>query len=393
MRNLLIYRNDLLPLSETFIRAQAAAMRRHRPHFVGLRVTTPSLLEPGDALLAADHCRLPHALAGRVYDYLGAFPLLHRVPFMRQLRDLQPSLIHAHFATDAVAALPLAAALNIPLVVTLHGYDVTVRASGRNPLRRCATRFGAKALGGRAALFLCVSKFIRCRAIAAGYPAEKLLVHHIGIDTQTFQPTAANSSNTMLFVGRLTEKKGCEYLIRAMAPVQRQLPSAQLIIVGEGPLHASLERLAAGLDVRAHFAGALSHDAVRQHLASARLLALPSVTAGNGDSEGLPMILAEAQALGVPVVGTRHAGIPEGIVDGYAGLLSDERDVPGLARNIVRLLQDDVLHADLSRRGVELVQQAFDLHHQTAQLESVYDAVLAGASARLKTCCRARATL
>jgi glycosyltransferase involved in cell wall biosynthesis len=405
MRNILIYRSELLPLSETFIRAQAGALRRHRPHFVGLRATTPSLLDGGAPLLAADHARLPAPLARAAYGYLGAAPLLHRGSFLQQLRALEPALVHAHFATDAVAALPLAAALGVPLIVTLHGYDVTVRPGGRNPLRRWARQQGAKALGRRAALFLCVSKFIRCRAIAAGYPAEKLLTHHIGIDIGAFQPAPQGTAgDTVLFVGRLTEKKGCEYLIRAMVPVQRQRPGAELVVAGDGPLRASLEDLAAALRVRARFTGAVHHDAVREHLLAARLLVLPSVTAANGDSEGLGMVQLEAQCMGVPVVATRHGGIPEGIVDGHAGLLSDERDVPGLARNILRLLQDDALHAGLSRRGVQLVQQEFDLRQQTAQLEMVYDAALRGADAvydavravapvPLKSCCSARATL
>jgi len=104
----------------------------------------------------------------------------------------------------------------------------------------------------------------------------------------------------------------------------------------------------------------------------------------------LPTILAEAQALGIPVAGNRHAGIPEGIVDGHAGLLSDEGDVNGLARNILRLLQDAALHADLSRRGIELVRNEFNLQQQAGQLESIYDALLA--SHQPNVCFSARAT-
>jgi glycosyltransferase involved in cell wall biosynthesis len=104
------------------------------------------------------------------------------------------------------------------------------------------------------------------------------------------------------------------------------------------------------------------------------------------------MFLAEAQGLGVPVVATHHAGIPEGIVDGSAGLLSAERDVPQLAANILHVLGDDALHADLSRRGVELVQREFDLSLQTQALESIYDTVAFGVSDQAKSFCKARAT-
>jgi colanic acid/amylovoran biosynthesis glycosyltransferase len=394
MPTVLIYRSELLPPSETFVHAQASSLSRYTPHFVGLRPAGNSLLNQEQCMLAEPHCRLPRALRPHSYEYLGLQPALHHRSFLDGLRALAPSLLHVHFAPDALTALPLAAALKIPMLVTLHGYDVTVRPAARNPLRLALRKLRMQTLHRQASSFLCVSEFIREKALAAGYPESKLVVHHIGIDIDTFQPATSQQGrgNTVLFVGRLTEKKGCEYLIRAMAEVQQSAPSAKLIVIGEGQLRGSLQTLAAELQVNCEFLGRQDHLSVRRHIAAARLCVVPSVTASNGDSEGLPMFLAEAQGLGVPVVATRHAGIPEGIVRGHHGMLSDERDVTGLAVNIQRLLNDDALHADVARRGVALVQREFDLRRQTQRLEAVYDSVVAGATAQAKSFASARAT-
>jgi colanic acid/amylovoran biosynthesis glycosyltransferase len=394
MPTVLVYRSEMLPPSETFIYAQASSLSRYTAHFVGLRAAENSLLDQDRCTLAERYCRLPRALRGLSYDYLALQPALHDRRFLDELRSLAPSLLHVHFAPDALTALPLATALTIPMLVTLHGYDVTVRLAARNPLRAALRRLRMQTLHQQATAFLCVSEFIRAKALAAGYPESKLIVHHIGIDIDTFQPATSQQgrSDSVLFVGRLTEKKGCEYLIRAMAEVQQSAPSAKLIVIGEGQLRGPLQALAAELQVNCEFLGRQDHLSVRRHIAAARLCVVPSVTAANGDSEGLPMFLAEAQGLGVPVVGTRHAGIPEGIVRGHHGMLSDERDVHELAVNIQRLLNDDALHADVARRGVALVQREFDLRCQTQKLEAVYDSVVAGASAQAKSFARARAT-
>jgi len=379
MKTVLIYRSDLLPISETFIRAQAGALKRYRPRYIGVRATEPSLLAPESVVICESSCILPKRLHKLGYEVFGIEPALHSNGLMRHLLSLGPALVHAHFATDAKAALPLAQALGVPLVVTLHGYDVTVEQRYRNPLRRWLGNKQLRRLWSGASLFLCVSEFIRERAVAAGFPAEKLIVHRIGIDTDQMQPRPEQEGRReVVFVGRLTEKKGCAYLIRAMQGVQQVVPTARLLVLGDGPLRAQLQKLAAELKVDCDFLGRQSHAQVIEALGNARVCAIPSVTASNGDSEGLPMILAEAQALGVPVAATRHAGIPEGIVDGRGGLLSEERDVAGLARNITQLFQDEALYADLRRRGRDLVLHEFDLKGQSGRLEMIYDDVIHG---------------
>src|SRR5262249_19207401 len=151
---------------------------------------------------------------------------------------------------------------------------------------------------------------------------------HIGIDVERFAPAERQTSPepVVLFVGRLVAKKGCEYLIRAMAQVQVTRPDAQLVIIGEGPLDAALKALAEQTTCKCVFLGAQSSDEVRSWFQRARLFCLPSVTADTGETEGLPISILESLAMAVPVVSTQHAGIPEAIRDGETGLLAPERD-------------------------------------------------------------------
>jgi glycosyltransferase involved in cell wall biosynthesis len=377
MRSVLIYRDDLLPLSETFVREQAMTLRRYAPVFTGLRDVEPSLLSESARIVAERNSFLPRWVRNPAHGIFGAHPTLHKHSFLEQIVATKPVLIHAHFAPDAVHALGLAAALTLPLLVTLHGYDVTARAKSRNSLHQLLRQRQLKQLQERASLFVCVSEFIRDKAIAVGFPAEKLVVHRIGVDVSKFQPSCkAGASNNILFVGRLTEKKGCRYLIRAMLDVQGRIPSAQLIVAGDGPLRSSLERYARELGVAVTFMGRLEHETVRKFMESARVFVVPSVTALNGDSEGLPMVLLEAQAMGIPVASTRHAGIPEGILDGDHGLLSDEFDSAGLAHHIIQLLTDQQLWNDRHQRGPAFVRDNFSLLRQTELLEEIYDFVL-----------------
>jgi glycosyltransferase involved in cell wall biosynthesis len=291
--------------------------------------------------------------------------------------------MHAHFALDAAFALPLCKLLRIPLIVSIHGYDITysdatfrATAGGRLLLRR------RKSLMERTSLFLCISEFIREKAIECGYPREKLWVNPTGIDLDSFQPdTVAARENLVLFVGRLVEKKGCIHLIRAMRSVQRRCPSANLVVIGDGPLRDELEKLAAAiLPGQYAFLGAQPVEEVLAWLRRARVFSVPSITAANGNAEGLGMVFCEAQAMGVPVVSFDSGGIAEAVIHGETGFLVTEKDEASLADRISELLEDSPLWQEMSWKGQLRMKERFDLKAQTEILEAKYVEVLAAAS-------------
>jgi glycosyltransferase involved in cell wall biosynthesis len=228
-----------------------------------------------------------------------------------------------------------------------------------------------------ASLFICVSKSIRERALQIGFPESKLLVHYVGIDRTMFASDERLREPIVLFVGRFVEKKGCKHLVRAMQKVQQVMPAARLVLIGFGPLQPSLEALTSHLGVCATFEGRCSSEEVKRWLERARVLCVPSVSAPNGDSEGLPTVIMEANAMRVPVVGFEHAGIPEIVKHGETGLLYPEGDVDGLAAGLLRFLTDDGLWRAAGHAAARRVAEQFDLHSQGAKLESLYDELIA----------------
>jgi glycosyltransferase involved in cell wall biosynthesis len=366
-----VYRRALLPRSETFIRNQAMALRRYAPVFVGERredgLELPRrdvvLAKPGGPRLRAIRRRLPR------YDPSARLARICRARGVR--------LVHAHFGPDGLDALELARAIGVPLVVTFHGFDATMTdeallASGGRMAELVERR---AELFDEAALLLAVSRFIADELRRNGAPEAKLRVHHNAVALGP-DPPQDERAPVVLFVGRDVEKKGLGDLVEAMAEVRRSVPSAQLLVIGDGPLRAEHERRADELGIGATFLGWLAPEQVQRQLSNTRALCVPSRRAANGDAEGLPMTVLEAGAQGVPVVATRHSGIPEAIVEHESGLLADEGDVAAIARQLVSLLSDHDLWRRLSTGARKRIARDFDPGRQAAELERLYDTAL-----------------
>lgn len=368
---LLIFRTELLPASETFILSQGEAVRSFRPVYVGLK-RVPEFQLPHDRaaiLLNEGTDRLSSAR----FKFLGASGAQ-----IERLKECRPALLHAHFGMDATYSMHLAALLDIPFIVTFHGYDATKRDSAflRSSLSLALYVKRRQQLNRNASRTLCVSDFIRNRLLAKGFTPEKTVVHYIGIDRQRFAPDlAVERKPVVLFVGRLVEKKGCKYLIDAMQRVQTRI-DAELVVIGDGELRKTLERQAASSLRRFRFLGSSSPEIVRMWMNQASVFSTPSVIAKSGDAEGFGIVFAEAQAMGLPVASFASGGIPEAVEHGVTGLLAAERDVDQLAENIVTLLTNRSIWQRFSAAGQERVARLFDLNRQTAKLEAIYNEVL-----------------
>ena len=370
----LIFRNELLPRSETFILAQANALTTFEPIYAGVHPALGSL----DLDVAPTFVSGSSTIFGKVLRRL--FWQSSCAPgFYKALRNLEPDLIHAHFAIDGAAALPIQQALKVPLVVSLHGYDVSMAdtslqqsVEGRVYLRR------RKELWDRASAFLCISEFIREKALEKGFPAKKLLVHYTGSDLAVFSSQKqTRDPNMILFVGRLVEKKGCHYLLDALAILRTFHPQVRLVIIGGGVLEDELRARVRREDLPCEFLGVQPAAVVMQQMARARVFCAPSVAASTGDSEGLGMVFAEAQAMGTPVASFNHGGISEVVRHKETGLLATERDSAELADHLHRLLCDDATWTKYSQRAVQWVAERFDIKKQNVQLENIYRKVLA----------------
>ncbi|SEF52673.1 Glycosyltransferase involved in cell wall bisynthesis [Bryocella elongata] len=377
----LVYHNELLPFSATFIRTQAAALQRYQAAFAGIfptrRDSLPLNLSKPPVLLTHDQS-LPSRLRRRAYKEYG----IGGRRFLRELARLEPALIHAHFALDAVTAMRIAHELQIPLVTTLHGYDVTIRdeqlakdADGRIYLRQ------RDELYERTAHFFTSCDYIQQRARERGFPAAKMETLYSGHEMSKFdRPEVERNRNLIVYIGRLVEKKGCAYLLRAAASAAERCPDIELAIIGQGPLREELEALAKELGVRASFLGPLLNpepgNDVIDWLARARLFCMPSITASDGNTEGQPAVFVEAHGMGTPAVSFATAGIGEAVLQGETGLLAPEKDIPALADAMVELLSNDELWSRFSARARTWTAERFDIRKLNVQLENAYERVL-----------------
>ncbi|NEQ55653.1 MAG: glycosyltransferase [Leptolyngbya sp. SIO3F4] len=378
MPKVLIYRDQLLPYSETFIPAQGESLLRYQAIYVGVSRLTECLDTQKTILLG----EIPAIASPLRRFWKGIYKLggVVHPQWVEVLKQQQPTLMHAHFGSDGGLALPLCQRLEIPLVVTFHGYDATWDTPGWTTIRSQGDLFRALLLNKRdraltkANRIIAVSKFIRHQLVLRGTAGNRIVVHYIGVDRQLFQPQLDQVREPIvLFVGRLVEKKGVEYLIRAMESVQRQISKAQLVIIGDGSLRSHLQTLAHQRSVRVDFLGKQSPDQVRYWMNRAQIFCGPSIIARSGDAEGFGMVFAEAQAMGLPVVSFATGGIPEAVIHGETGLLAPEKDIEQLSKNLIRLLEDAELREKFSLAGQAHVADNFDLQKNTSQLESIYD--------------------
>ncbi len=350
--------------------AQANNLRRYNPYYAGIQ-HTGGLALPKDRLCSIAGRGLYGAAAARCFKLTGISP-----NFLAKLRRTHPALMHAHFEESGMAALPLTRALNIPLITTFHGYDATANQINSGP-RRILNKIYARQrrrLQREGSIFVAVSEFIRQKLIERGYPAERIVTVAIGVDVDMFTPQQKEPATPMvLFVGRMVEKKGVTYLLQAMVEVVKDCKDARLVLIGEGPLMSTLKKEASALKLpNVNFMGSCDLATVRQQMSLASMLAAPSVTAASGDSEGLPIVVCEAQAMGLPVVGTYHAGIPEIVRHEHNGFLVPERAVPELAKNILRLVNQPLLRREMGLAARKNVCLNFNLKTQTARLEEHY---------------------
>jgi colanic acid/amylovoran biosynthesis glycosyltransferase len=362
-RRVVIWRSCLLPGSETFIRHQGGALTRWRPTFMGAVKVSSPLADDTDVIACRGRFR---------------FLWLRLTGSSRRLRRLlaqaDPALVHAHLAGDGWLISGATDRLGIPLVITLHGRDVTVQPDAPG-LRGARYRRNLRTAFDRATLILAVSEPIRQRAVALGADPAKVRVHHTGVPIPPALPAAAPEWD-VAFVGRFVAKKGIDDLIEALASLPAPRPRA--LFIGAGPLEPAMRERAREHGLDATFLGAQDPAAVRQHLSRSRIFAAPSKTAPDGDAEGLPTTILEAARLGLPTVSTYHSGIPEAVVHGETGLLCAEGDPSALAANLRRLLADEPLRERLGRQARRHVVAHFDLSTQTQLLERLYDAVAAG---------------
>lgn len=306
----------------------------------------------------------------------------------RAIESFDPDLVHQHFATNSLAAVRAARRLGVPLLTTLHGYDVFAWNTPVRDRWSWITRRNLTAAATRSVRLLAVSEFLAARARRIGWPADKILVHYQGVDTDYFTPLPEGTSEPhvapfpplapgelprVVVVGGIAANKGIDDVIRASVAALPKAPH-ELHFLGSGPL-AGHVRSAAREYAHISLDGPRRRSEVRAAMREAAVLVLASRTVG-GRQEAAGLTALEAQACGTPVVVNRCGGTPEMVRDGESGILVPEGDVDALSQALVRVLtmpEDE--RDEMGQRGRRFVVEHRSLQASLAQLEEIWEDV------------------
>jgi len=355
MATVLHYVEHWLELSAGFVHAHVARSR-HRGVVVSHNAT-----ENLDAFPVAPLWRLD-----RVHRLVPdrRWPGVRTAVLRAGAAAYRTDVVHVHFGYVAGDVVPMVRSSGRPLVLSLHGHDVTAL-----PVRQ---PHHYDEIADVAAAVIVPSRFLRDAVVAIGFDPQRVHVIPSGIDTAWFAPTPLPERPTVAFVGRLVEKKGIDVLLRAWPAVRARVPEASLQILGDGPLSSLLGEAAAIGVTHVRPDPQRRAQQVRDLVRSARIVTTPSRTAADGDAESLLLVNLEAQASGRPVVTTRHGGIPDFVEDGASALLVAENDSDELAAALVRVLDDDKLATQMAAHG-PVVAARFDAGRCTAAVDDLYD--------------------
>jgi colanic acid/amylovoran biosynthesis glycosyltransferase len=295
---------------------------------------------------------------------------------VRMFGEASFDVIHCHFGPIGkfVAKLRDTGAIAGRLVTVFHGVDVSAYVRGRPDYYRSLFAAGD--------LFLPISRLWQRKLVELGCDPARLAVHHMGVDVHRYpfqiRRYDPRRSLRLLTVGRMIEKKGIEYGLRAVAEVTRRGVSVRYVLVGDGPLRPGLEIFARRLGIAScvRFLGWQDQMAVSALMETSDVLLAPSVTTADGDQEGIPVTLMEAMAAGMLVIATDHSGIPELVEHDRSGLLVPERDVSALAEALLRLLRTSELWPRMSHAARARILDEFEVTKLNEDLVRRYRTLL-----------------
>lgn len=299
--------------------------------------------------------------------------------FISYLKGNKIDVVLAQYGLTGIEIMDLCCQGNFPLVVHFHGFD----SSQHQVLSKYKTQYIR--MFEVASAIISVSTEMTQKLINIGAPADKIYCIPCGADTKLFTETDP-SQNAPIFVsvGRFVDKKAPHLTILAFNNVVGVCKNAKLIMAGDGELYGPCHSLVKALNLTSNieFLGSCTHEQVVKLMQSARAFVQHSVTAFDGDSEGTPVAVLEASSIGLPVVGTKHAGIKDVVVHGETGFLVDEYDVNSMAEYMIKLANEPELAKRLGLNGMNIVRADYSLEISIRKLSEVLLAVSKPGSGR-----------
>jgi colanic acid/amylovoran biosynthesis glycosyltransferase len=296
------------------------------------------------------------------------------VHFMRQfLKRERIDLVFANYGITGGAIAPLCEELGIKLIVHFHGADASVRKYYEDP------QYNYRGLFSTAHAIVVVSGAMREQLGLLGADARKLRLVPYSPDEKFFEVQPSYANQRCVAIGRFAEKKAPYLTLLAFKKAQQEVPGLTLRMIGTGELLPVCKRMTESLHITSvEFIGVQTPEQVREHLAGSLMFIQHSVVADNGDQEGTPVAILEASAAALPVIATRHAGIPEVVQDGESGFLVDEGDVDKMAECIIRISRDPGLARMMGEAGRALVRKKYSGEQYRKAITELVEEVVNG---------------
>jgi colanic acid/amylovoran biosynthesis glycosyltransferase len=290
--------------------------------------------------------------------------------YLKVIREHNAVAVLAEYGGCGVWCAEACRRAGVPLIVHFHGHD----ASDRAVLKMFEHKYPR--MFEMADALIAVSRAMRQQLILLGAPPEKIHYNPYGVDCEKFFGANPGASPPLFIaVGRFTAKKAPQNTLAAFAEINITCPDARLVMIGDGPLLEESKVLAEKLGVAnsVSFLGAQEHSVIEQQMRSARCFVQHSVVAPSGDSEGTPVAIIEAGATGLPVVSTRHAGIPDVVIEGETGFLVDEGDVHGMAECMLLMIKEPQLAERMGAAAQKHIRSNFSRERSLNQLWNVIE--------------------
>jgi glycosyltransferase involved in cell wall biosynthesis len=284
------------------------------------------------------------------------FPYFQKQKIMYEIKSFNPDLIYAFFGSNGLEIYPISKKLNIPIYVSFLGIDASTFLENEFYLKNVKEKLflGAK--------IVVLSQNMHQKFIDLGCKRKNLYINHLAVNTEKFkfikrksliEKKLSSEKIVFLQVSRFFEKKGHKFTILAFARALQDYSNLELVLGGDGPLLDSMIELSNSLGISDHikFLGRITNSKAIELMENSDVFLHHSITASNGDQEGTPTAIIEAMAVGLPVISTYHAGIPEQVIDGKTGFLVNEGDVDTYSKKIIDMIGMDTTEFSINARS------------------------------------------
>ena len=377
-KNILIVSPTKIGLTETFIRAHIDQLYGNVFYLYGwdldfktqADVSLIQLYKPKSSFLTKLKSLLPHYIYFRLLQK-SKKNYTKEALIKRYLQEHHIDVVLAEYGTAGSFIAPVCKSLDIPLLVHFHGFDAS-RTDILNSFEK-----GYELMFSYAKKIIVVSNAMKKALVGQGCPETKLLINTYGPHPDYLNIEPDNNSNFIISVGRHTYKKAPYLTILAFQKVLERHPNLKLKMIGDGELFDVSKNLvkSLGLENDIILLGGLERKEIVKHLEKAFLFVQHSIVASNGDSEGTPVGIIEAMAAGLPVVSTRHAGIPDVVIENKAGLLVDENNIEEMATYMLKLVENRDLAEIMGQKGKIRIKNYFSLDKHLETINNLIYAI------------------